>query len=212
MNAHKNNFDRVAWCYDWLSFLVFGNALKHSQFLLLEQLDGCEKVLIIGGGTGWILPEILKRNDIQEIDYVESSLKMLEKARKQKLSPSLKVNFIHGDEQSIVSTEYYDAVLAFYFFDLFPKRKQEKLISIIVNSLNVGGKLLVADFYLSEKSPFWQKMLMKLMYFFFRVTSDVEVARLEDFRTGLKKSFEYCSSVAGFRGMILSEVYKKPYF
>lgn len=205
----KNNFDNVAWCYDSLSFLVFGKALKQSQLILLDTLGHCERVLIIGGGTGWILPELLKRKKVQEIDYVESSFKMLQKARQQKLPAQVTVNFIHADAQRIVAPKTYDAVLAFYFFDLFPNEKQERFISIFNNVLKAGGKLLVADFYLSGESPYWQKKLMKLMYCFFSITSSLEVARLEDFRTGLKKNFKCVSSVAGFRGMILSEVYQK---
>jgi tRNA (cmo5U34)-methyltransferase len=206
-----NNFDSVAWCYDFLSLIVFGNKIKNSQIILLNQIKENDRVLIIGGGTGWIINEVLKQKKTTTIDYVEVSISMLEKAKSiTPLSPDVSINFIHGNEDSIREEALYDIVITCYFFDQFQPERLEYVISKLVAALKSDGKLLVADFNLSPSSPIKHKALVKIMYLFFYITCRLEVKRLIKFQEILEKFhlvrkdfFSTCN------GLMLSEVYRK---
>ena len=53
-----SNYDNSAAFYDQLSQMVFGKALIRAQLYLLQQVPPNSTVLIVGGGTGWILEEL----------------------------------------------------------------------------------------------------------------------------------------------------------
>lgn len=207
----KTNFDSVAWCYDFLSQLVFGSKIKSSQLILLDHIKDNSKVLIIGGGTGWIIKELLAVKAVLQIDYVESSLKMLDKARFiHAMHTNTLVRFIHGDENSIEQNAQYDVVLACYFFDLFPQNRLDGVVFKLTNSLKQNGCMLVADFMLNAKPTIVQRLLLKVMYLFFNFFCSVEAKSLAPLAAVLKKNgLEKTSSVDTYGGFIRSEVYIK---
>jgi tRNA (cmo5U34)-methyltransferase len=49
-------FDRLAPFYDSLARLIIGKGIKQSQLHFLNHLRDKTKLLVLGGGTGWILP------------------------------------------------------------------------------------------------------------------------------------------------------------
>ena len=79
------NYNKIAPVYDLLSRLVFGGAIVNAQRLLLPGLPrGQYRVLIVGGGTGWILDELGKqRPQGITVDYVEVSEKMISISKKR---------------------------------------------------------------------------------------------------------------------------------
>ena len=207
----KTNFDSVAWCYDFLAQLVFGSNIKRSQLVLLNHIKNNSKVLIIGGGTGWIIKELLAVKQVLQIDYVDSSLKMLDKARSiNSMHTNTLVKFIHGDENAVQQDAYYDVVLACYFFDLFPLDRLEDIVFKLTNSLKRDGSMLVADFMLNAKSTIVQRLLLKVMYLFFNVLCSVEAKSLAPLAAVFKKNgLERTNSVNMYGGFIRSEVYIK---
>lgn len=211
MSKVKNNFDSVAWCYDFLAYIIFGNKIRRSQTVLFDQLCENDRVLILGGGTGWIINEILRSKKVARIDYIELSEKMLQKAKSIiPLHKDVVINFINGDEESIPGSETYDVVIACYFFDLFQTNRLKYVITRTVNSLKAEGKLLVADFNISSSSPLLHKVLVRIMYLFFSVTCRIEARGLIDMGTVLSDydlSKEY--SLSSCNGLIISTTYKK---
>ncbi|HWV71292.1 MAG TPA: hypothetical protein VN040_06240, partial [Pseudosphingobacterium sp.] len=80
----KNNYDNIASLYDFLSRLVFFKAQVKAQVELLKHIQPKSTILIVGGGSGWILEEL--SNLYPEglvIHYVEISAKMLARSRKR---------------------------------------------------------------------------------------------------------------------------------
>ncbi len=49
------NYNNSAWFYDSLAGLVYGKALVKAQVYLLQYIPADSNILIVGGGTGWIL-------------------------------------------------------------------------------------------------------------------------------------------------------------
>ena len=72
-----NNFDSVAGYYDKLSILVFGTAMRRAQTAHLHDIPLGRNVLILGGGTGWLLSELSAVNPTCKVWYIDASSKMI---------------------------------------------------------------------------------------------------------------------------------------
>ncbi|WP_141765680.1 class I SAM-dependent methyltransferase, partial [Hymenobacter coccineus] len=99
----SGNFDRIAWCYDALAGLVFGGSLRAAQRAALDGLPaGAPRVLILGGGTGWVLGEVLRRRPGATVLYLEASGPMLARAtarlRRERPEAAGQVEFRVGTE------------------------------------------------------------------------------------------------------------------
>ena len=164
-----NNFNRVAFLYDALVRLVFGNSMLRAQTFLLDKIKDDAAILIIGGGTGWIL-KALKPNC--EVWYIDSSSKMIEKARKQ--DAICKVHFIAGTESDIPDRTF-DVVITNFYFDLFTTTKVDAVIKKIKTVIEPDGHWIVTDFV---DKAWWQRIMLNLMYLFFSVTCNIESKKL----------------------------------
>src|ERR1700712_3870968 len=105
----ENNYDKIAWAYDWLGHLVFGSAIRNAQIDMLPFIAEGKKILIAGGGTGWILEEIarLYQSGLL-ITYIDISEKMICKSKKRWAGLN-KVEFINQAIDTIILNEnYYD--------------------------------------------------------------------------------------------------------
>lgn len=174
MKKHlAKGFDRLAPIYDFLALLFIGKGIRSAQVHFLNHLTGKEKLLILGGGTGWILPHIVKINPTLKIDYIELSPKMILKAQ-QSLKNSQNVRFIIGTEEDIPHQEY-NCVLTNFYLDLFMDSKLNNVIKKIKKSLLPNAHWIATDF-ISERS--WHKALLWIMYRFFRVTTGLKTLSL----------------------------------
>ena len=63
--------------------VFFGNAIWRSQKYFIPTLSGFKNVLILGGGTGKILVELMKHKTGQHYFYVDLSDKMILKTKKR---------------------------------------------------------------------------------------------------------------------------------
>ncbi|MBS1526144.1 MAG: methyltransferase domain-containing protein, partial [Bacteroidetes bacterium] len=105
------NYNNSAWFYDRLSRLVYGKALIRSQVYLLPFIPAHSKVLIAGGGTGWILEEITKIHPSGlEITYVEIAANMMKLSRKRNAGDN-QVTFINDAVENISLEHDYDVVI-----------------------------------------------------------------------------------------------------
>jgi len=163
-------FDFVSAFYDPLAQVVFGNTLEEAKVSLLGEVNNCTKVLIIGGGTGSSLMYLLNHKNGLQVDFVESSLKMITKANVNTKSPG-NVNFIHSHFENYMGSNY-DFIITEFFFDLFEDQKINSYIHQIKNGLNSNGKWINTDF--KNVSPIRYRFLLKAMYLFFRLTSNVK--------------------------------------
>src|SRR6187401_1800947 len=110
----SNSFDRVALFYDALARMVFGKSMKESQFFYLDKVPEGAKVLILGGGTGWLAKQLLQINLSCTIVYKEASVEMISRSRKRMSEDDLKrIQFVHSSE--IESGETFDVVITNFF-------------------------------------------------------------------------------------------------
>lgn len=170
-------FDAVAAFYDVLARLVYGPALHRAQQAALDAglPPGAPRVLVIGGGTGWVLGEILRRRPGAHILYLEASPHMLARSRawlqQHAARHAAQVEFRLGTEAALRPQEQFDAVLTFFFLDLFTPNRLRGITERLHAALVPGGSWLLADF--GPPRRWWHRLLLWLMYRFFRFSAGI---------------------------------------
>jgi len=204
------NYDKIATNYDLISRIIFGKNLVEAQVCLLKYVPNNSRVLIAGGGTGWILEEFTKIHPQGLIiDYVESSAKMIALSKKRNYA-SNKINFINLPIENYSTDEKYDIILTPFFFDNFTVNKIQTIFNRLNNLLKNDGTWLYVDFVYDEnKKPLWQKALLKIMYLFFRITSKIETQELVNMEFFFKPLYNKVVEVSHYHNFIKSIVYKK---
>jgi len=170
-----NGFNKIAFIYDRLAGIVFGESIKNSQRYFIDRIPAEAKILILGGGTGWLLAEILMARPAREIWYVEASSKMIEKS-KGKIPAGSNVYFIHGTENNIPPDILFDVVITNFYVDLFTDKTLPVVVTKIISTLHEKSFLLVTDFV--DGGKWWHKAMLKIMYTFFRFTSGIQGNKL----------------------------------
>jgi len=204
----SQGFDWIAPYYDSLARLVFGKTIRRSQLVYLDKIASTANVLILGGGTGWILDELFRVNPTCRVWYVEASKNMLDKARAraQGLSVS-QVSFIHGTERNLnqITSIRFDAVIANFYFDVFTTTSLGSVLKDITNVINTNSKLLVSEFVEITRR---HRLLLFAMYRFFRWTCSIEATELPDWEGELRRNgFTVRDSKAFYDGFIKSSLY-----
>ncbi|MEM8567924.1 MAG: class I SAM-dependent methyltransferase, partial [Bacteroidota bacterium] len=120
---------------------------------------------------------------------------------------NIEVNYIVGELDQLGNV-HYDVVLAAFFLDVFTEENLAKVIRRLNHLLKPAGSLIVTDFVNTPK--IWHKVLIGLMYIFFRLTTRLEGKRLLDFDFYLKgEGFVKDRCQSFFDGMIESAIYHK---
>ncbi|TCC96889.1 methyltransferase domain-containing protein [Pedobacter frigidisoli] len=178
-----NNYDKIANQYDFLSRLVFFKSQVNAQIDQLKFLPKNSSILIVGGGTGWILEEISKIHPSGlQIIYVEISSKMIDLSKVRSFGNN-KVEFVNVGIEEFNSAVEFDLILTPFLFDNFSKPRAEKVFIQLDNLLKKDGLWFLVDFSLSDKNGKWWKwMVLKLMYTFFKILGIVEAAKLIDMK------------------------------
>ena len=177
-------FDRLAPVYDRFARLVYGSAIRDAQLFFLSAIPPNANVLILGGGTGWLLTDLFKTHPECKVCYVEASAKMLALAQQQ--FPAQKkgqVQFILGTEDSIPTAMPFDAVITAFYLDLFSPDTLRRVIDKVSAALTSTSIWLVSDF--TTPKIWWQKVLLKIMYIFFRRVCGIEATRLPPWEQAL---------------------------
>ena len=193
--------------YDRLAGLVYGKAIRNAQHVHLPALKSARKILIIGGGTGWILRDVLSLDPASTIVYVEASSKMLELSRSNVPKGDLhRVVFVEGTEQSLPDQPQFDAVMANFFLDLFSETELNAVVVKLKHTLMPDGKLLCTDFVDDHA---WQRVLLFVMYGFFRLTAGLRNRKLPPWREVIgAHGFQRIQSRSFWNGFICSELYR----
>ncbi|RFZ90200.1 class I SAM-dependent methyltransferase [Mucilaginibacter conchicola] len=174
----KGNYDNAASFYDKLSRLVFGNNLVKAQVYLLKHIPANAKVLIVGGGTGWILDEISRIHlSGLDITYVEVSANMMALSQKRNIGGNV-VHFTNLPIQEVDLADDFDIVITPFLLDNFTDENLPLVFNPIHNALRSGGLWLYTDFQLTGK--LWQGIMLKSMLLFFKLLCGVESWRLPD--------------------------------
>lgn len=196
------NYGKIAPYYHALSTLVFGNTLiKSEQDAILSCTSG--KCLIAGGGDGKAL-EGLELPEELSFDFVEISPEMIALAAAR---GAKNVRFLPQSIFDFRVSEPYQHILFPYLLDNFSENEVNVLLQKASSWLSPNAYLTIIDF--TEKSNFWQKMLLKSMYAFFGKVADVPVKEIPPIeRLAQENGFTCVEKFLYYGGFIERKVYK----
>lgn len=210
LSQQDQSFDRIAFLYDGLVKLVFGSVLRKAQCHFLEELPHHGRVLIMGGGSGWILEEIANSRKRLSIDYVEASEAMIKLAKERELE--LEVNFIHGNEEYPTTGQEYDVVVTPFFLDLFGPKRFLRSMEKLDLCLAKQGMWIFTDFYIPTKgfARYYAKALIFVMYRFFRMCCGIDARKLPGFDQAFQQmNYEMKAEALYYFGIVRSRMYQK---
>jgi ubiquinone/menaquinone biosynthesis C-methylase UbiE len=177
------NYNSTVFYYDVLSRLLFGKALIKAQVYFLKYIPAGSRIMIVGGGTGWILDEISKLHPSGlNITYVEMAEKMVSRAMKRSMGANV-VAFVNHDVRKLTTPKLFDVVITPFLFDNFTQQNAGLLFEHIHRFVKPAGIWFYCDFQLTGK--WWQKILLRSMFIFFRTMCNIEANKLPD----MEKSF-----------------------
>jgi tRNA (cmo5U34)-methyltransferase len=183
-------FDRVASIYDQLAKLVFGKSIREAQRYFLTEIQEGSQVLIIGGGTGWILQDLSRLKNCS-ITYLEASSAMLKVAEQHYIrlqakfsSQNTEVIFVEGSVSALPPLATFRVIISFFLLDVYANPEARMLMKTLKTMLQPSGIWLYADFEKSENpiKKAWQIPFLWLMYRFFQLTTNLENNRLPDLK------------------------------
>jgi ubiquinone/menaquinone biosynthesis C-methylase UbiE len=202
------NFNNSAWFYDRLSRLVYGRALINAQLYLLGFIKPGSRILIVGGGTGWILEELTKMHPSGlHITYVEIAAAMMNLSKKRDAGRNEIVYIQNAIEQETL-TPGFDIVITPFLFDNFTEQTLHIVFVHIHALLKQQGLWLNADFQLTGR--WWQQFLLKSMFVFFRLICGIEASKLPGIKGRFTtNNYAMVDEKAFFNDFIVASVYKR---
>jgi tRNA (cmo5U34)-methyltransferase len=184
-NKDTGNFDRVAPIYDTLSFLIFGNAIRKAQHAFVDSIYGNSVVLVLGGGTGAFLPALRSRITTGQILFVDSSAGMIAQASRR-VSADTHLTFLVGTLEDVPAGFVADVVITHFFFDLFDDRQLDQVVRKIDVHTKPGSAWIACDFV--KTKSMWQRILLKSMYLFFRISARLKNRSLPNWQQTLREN------------------------
>jgi ubiquinone/menaquinone biosynthesis C-methylase UbiE len=202
------NYDNASWFYERLSKLVFGKAQINAQEYYLNLIPPRSTILIIGGGTGQLLESITKIYPSGlHITYVEISANMMALSCKRYTAQN-EVTYITQDVGKLSLKQEFDIIITAFLFDNFSTQELYLVFPSINQGLKSDGLWLNTDFQLT--GPIWQKVMLKTMYYFFRMLNAVKVTQLPDTAQIFKNyQYELMAYKSFYGNFIMAKVYKK---
>jgi ubiquinone/menaquinone biosynthesis C-methylase UbiE len=202
------NFNNSAWFYDRLSRLIYGRALVNTQLYLLCFIEPGSRILIVGGGTGWILEELTKLHPSGlHITYVEVAAAMMSLSKKR-VTGNNQVEYIENAIEQVSLVPNFDVAITPFLFDNFTDQTLHTVFTHIHTSLKPQGLWLNADFQLTGK--WWQQLLLKSMFIFFRIVCGIEASKLPKIKTRFAaNNYAMVNEKTFFNDFIVASVYRK---
>lgn len=217
MSGVARGFNRLAPIYDGLARAVFGNHLRKAQSVYLARIPKQSKILVLGGGSGWFLEELIRQTDPAAVFYLEISSKMIaaSKARIQKNLPAFelgKITFFEGELAQMREEDDFDVICTHCFLDLFGPKKLEENMKSLHQKLRPNGLWYFSDFHIPQKYPMRviSSVLIKIMYLFFKWTCKIDAKQLPDFQSYFDAhQLKIGATTSFFGGMIVAKMYRK---
>lgn len=183
------DFGPVAGFYDLLAGLVFGGALRRAQRAALAAglPAGAPRLLVLGGGAGWVLTEIWRQRPQAQVLYLEASAAMLARTRarlgRYPPPPGAALELRQGTEAALRPEEQFDAILTFFVLDCFTEAALPGALARLQAARRPGAPWLVADFRPARRG--WRRWLVRAMYVFFGLTVGLRARRLPPWQAEL---------------------------
>ncbi len=186
------DFGPVAGFYDALAGVAFGGALRRAQRATLVAglpPGPSPRLLVLGGGAGWVLSEIWRQRPQAQVLYLELSAAMLARTRarlqRSPPPPGATVELRQGTEAALRPGEQFDVIVTFFVLDCFATAALPLALARLEAARRPGAPWLVADFQPAHRG--WRRWLLQAMYLFFRLTVGLRTQQLPPWPAELLK-------------------------
>ena len=177
-------FDKVAIVYGVLEKTLFGSKLQEMRCRYLNRIENSKEILLVGEGCGFFLIKLLEVNSEAMITVVEPSKNMIRQAESKVPHKDRKrVAFCNVALGQFSSTEKFDAICTFFFWDCFRENQMKAMFPILLDFLRHDGSLINVDF--AEPSSFEGRrykishfILLRILYGFFGLATGIESTRV----------------------------------
>lgn len=177
------SFDLLAPHYSWMEKVLAGPRLQRARTAHLDQLAGCERVLILGVGHGHFLHACARRLPAAEIVSVDASAGMLAHAeRRARAVPAPeRLRFVHAALPAWRPARgAFDAVATHFFLDCFPPDELAEVVAALADGAHASARWLVTDFAVPPRG--WRRhrarAIHAAMYAFFRPVTRIRARRV----------------------------------
>lgn len=214
-NPAGADFGPVAFCYDALAGLAFGGALRRAQRATLAAglpASPAPRILVLGGGAGWVLSEIWRQRPQAQVLYLEVSAAMLARTRarlrRHPAPPGATVELRQGTEASLTPGERFDVLVTFFVLDCFSALALPGALARLQGARQPAAPWLVADFRPAQRG--WRRGLLQLMYWFFSLTVGLRTRQMPPWPTelaalGLQPGWEAHFFGRAIAGIVLND-------
>jgi len=203
------NCDRIGRAYRWLEYAAFGRALERRRLRYLPEAGRSRRALVLGDGDGRFLAQLLRKAPEVQAEVVDSSKVMLDLARGR--AGSRRVNYHHCDAQTFAPPQV-DLVVTHFFLDCFDRDDLQKLVSRVAEAAQPGAMWVVSEFRQPSSGwrAGWAWLWLRVLYFFFRITTGLQVRDLTDHRPLLEAGgFKLERADEVWFGLLASELWRK---
>jgi SAM-dependent methyltransferase len=208
------NCDPIARWYRWLEYAAFGRALERRRREYIHEVANARSVLILGDGDGRFTAEFVERNRAALIDSVDLSPRMQALARERIGEGTPNALRLHeGDARTIELEQKYDVIVSHFFLDCFTARDLELLVARISEAAYPQARWLISEFGLPSGGirRLGAALLIKVMYWFFRIATGLKTSRLPDYSTIFALyGFRRVRHRAAAGGLLVSELWERP--
>lgn len=160
-----------------------------------------------------MIPPLLNLLKEGKLYFVEKSSKMIQISKKRvPKDEKHRVEMIKGTVSDIPGDVKFDLIMTNFFLDQFPEVELKQLIAALNKTLIAGGNWYYTDFVLdtNNKHYWWQKILVLVMYQFFRLTTNGKTQRLIDTTTFFKiNNLRLVREEKTYKGLICTRLYEK---
>ena len=187
----------------------------------LDRIAAAGDVLLLGDGDGRFLEQLLiRRAEMgkgRQVISVDASAAMIARARERiaGLPGSQRVRFVHGPIEGFRPPDPFrpEAVSAHFVFDCFTDRELPEIVDRLGETIAEGGIMVISDFAVPPASAWmhWPaRILIGLMYAFFRVASALPARRLPDFHKALSgNDWREVARAHWLAGLVFSSVWER---
>lgn len=178
------SFDTLAPYYRSMEIISAGGILQRCRTAFLAEAASCRRALLLGEGPGRFLVELLRTNPDVEVTCVESSPLMIKEALRAMKRNGLDGTRVTFKQMNTLTWQppraVFDLVATNFFLDCFRRDELETLVAKVTASTTDDAQWLLADFRVPERG--WQRwrarMVLAVMYGFFRCVTDLSTSRL----------------------------------
>jgi cyclopropane fatty-acyl-phospholipid synthase-like methyltransferase len=119
-----------------------------------------------------------------------------------------KVFFINKPVEEVVFTEEFDVIITPFLFDNFKEETLQRVFAHLNHQFKTGGLWLNTDFRLTGK--WWQNVLLKSMFLFFRTICGIETSVLPDIERQFRQcDYQVVAEKSFFGEFVSSTVFEK---